>query len=72
VQLEREPDGFDGSSIDEMVDPDRVDVAKGSNVVGIDDQLGGHRGSLGGPNVVGPWPPLTLLDVELNSLASLQ
>jgi hypothetical protein len=41
MQLEREPRDIDLALALELVDPDRVDVAPGSNVVGEDDQV--HR-----------------------------
>jgi len=43
VQLIREPGDLDGPLRDEALDSDRVDVAPGSNVVGVNQQRNGHE-----------------------------
>jgi hypothetical protein len=42
VKLERQPDGFDEPFFDQPVDPDRVDIAEGSDVIRVDEKLDRH------------------------------
>ena len=46
VQVVREPGGLDDPLLGEALDSDRVDVAPGSNVVGVNQQGYRHFSSL--------------------------
>jgi hypothetical protein len=42
MQLERQPNGLDQPLLEQSVDPDRVDVAEGSDVIRVDEELNRH------------------------------